>query len=74
MDMPEPVRELLEQHYRNAEMAELEPEWHDDMRGFSYNCPTCTERGVEHRADLRMEPMVIIGVATDGSTATGPAG
>lgn len=82
MDVPDEVREYLDDLHERAVAEGLDPEWHDDRLGFSMLCPGCKDTPDEHRADLRPFDPIVIPVMvipmqrmprTPNDNATGPA-
>lgn len=80
--LPEPLQRDLESKFARLVERDLNPEWHDDARGFDFDCPACKERGEEHRSGFRYEAMPIAALGllglgplpmTPNDSATGPA-
>lgn len=78
-ELPEPLRLDLESKYAHCEEEALNPEWHEDGCGFSFDCPECQNTDHEHRPAFRYVPLPmpaeLLGLAASGwcDNATGPA-
>lgn len=61
----------LQACFQEAASMGLDPSWHDDERGFDYDCPTCIDEPHRCRYRLSNRPSLLF---FGPARATGPAG
>jgi hypothetical protein len=71
-DLPEELQAHLARCYDDAASMGLDPSWHDDEKGFDFDCLSCREAGREHRNAYRFVPQLVL-VSGPYDNATGPA-